>query len=155
MCASDFHFLGSSNDLNLRSKNIYVRSPSVAFHIVWRHCNGPDLGTNGLLALSSVQEDKQILKFMDWCLFLTDNKLCHVVFVRNTTASYSVTQYSPIKGAWLIVCLSVQMNACRLHRFRSATWSLTRVRYNLLFTLVEASLSGFSRSSDRKFVPLI
>jgi hypothetical protein len=32
MCASDFHFLGSSNDLNLRSKNIYVRSPSVAFH---------------------------------------------------------------------------------------------------------------------------
>jgi hypothetical protein len=33
-------------------------------------------------ALSSVQEDKQILKFMDWCLFLTDNKLCHVVFVR-------------------------------------------------------------------------
>jgi len=32
MCASDFHFLGSSNDLNLRSKNIYVRSPSAAFH---------------------------------------------------------------------------------------------------------------------------
>lgn len=49
ICINDFHFLGSSNDLNLRSKNIY--------------------------------EDKQILKFMDWCLFLTDNKLCHVVFV--------------------------------------------------------------------------
>jgi hypothetical protein len=37
------------------------------------------------------QEDKQILKFMDWCLFLTDNKLCHVVFVRDHRPSRNNT----------------------------------------------------------------
>ncbi|KAL6072902.1 hypothetical protein QOT17_005164 [Balamuthia mandrillaris] len=50
LCINGFHYFGSSNDLNLRHKNIY-------------------------------EEDKDLLKFMDWCLYLTDNKLCHVVFV--------------------------------------------------------------------------
>lgn len=61
----------------------------------------------GAGALSSIQEDKQILKFMDWCLFLTDNKLCHVVFVRNTTSSYT-TQHklSLLRRCHACECLS-------------------------------------------------